>query len=60
VVATLTAQNTEPTSLGFGWLSADPALGLVLVMTTVVGLLVGLLGAARRAQAYLLTLPHRG
>jgi uncharacterized integral membrane protein len=50
LVVILIAQNTEQISVDFLWLSFDSALWLVLVITTIVGFLVGLLTARRRAR----------
>lgn len=50
LVAIFIAQNTRETTLDYLWLSFDVALWLVLLVTTVVGFLIGALAARRRAR----------
>jgi lipopolysaccharide assembly protein A len=50
LIVILIAQNTHRTSIDFLWLSFDFALWFVLVITTIVGFLVGLLTARRRGR----------
>ncbi|MEJ7628686.1 MAG: hypothetical protein WKF54_03770 [Nocardioidaceae bacterium] len=50
LVAIFIAQNTSRTSLDFLWLSFDSDLWFVLLVTTVVGFLIGALAARRRAR----------
>lgn len=50
LVAIFIGQNTRETTLDFLWLSFDAALWLVLLVTTVVGFLIGALAARRRAR----------
>lgn len=50
LIAIFIAQNTHDAGIDFLWLSFDSALWFVLLITTVVGFLIGLLTARRRAR----------
>lgn len=57
LIAIFIAQNTHQVGIDFPWLSFDSAMWFVLLITTIVGSLIGLLTAPPR-PSYFLNRPH--